>query len=229
MREALIDNGVDYQGARTAKAMSDALVEIIPNHVTRVTASKIDEFLTQKNETAKAILFTNKGVTSALWKALAIDFLGSISFAQIRDKEKKAIDIFGISEYPTIVVLPGGDKEGIVYGGKVQKDDLFKFFSAIAPPKKEPEPSPKSSKKTPKKDKKDKKSKKSKKGEEEPNVKEETQTKTDEAIIPEPEKRMIPNPNPTSLIKLTKPNSQTSGPRTRRPGCLNRSLSLPEV
>lgn len=219
----LIDNGVDYQGARTAKAMSDALVEIIPNHVTRVTASKIDEFLTQKNETAKAILFTNKGVTSALWKALAIDFLGSISFAQIRDKEKKAIDIFGISEYPTIVVLPGGDKEGIVYSGKVQKDDLFKFFSAIAPPKKEPEPSPKSSKKTPKKD------KKSKKGEEERNVKEETETKTDEAIIPEPEKRMIPNPNPTSLIKLTKPNSQTSGPRTRRPGRPNRSLSLPEV
>ncbi|KAL0632635.1 hypothetical protein Q9L58_008483 [Maublancomyces gigas] len=172
----------DYQGARTAKAMSDALVEIIPNHVTRVTASKIDEFLTQKNETAKAILFTNKGVTSALWKALAIDFLGSISFAQIRDKEKKAIDIFGISEYPTIVVLPGGDKEGIVYSGKVQKDDLFKFFSAIAPPKKEPEPSPKSSKKTPKKD------KKSKKGEEERNVKEETETKTDEAIILESEK-----------------------------------------
>lgn len=180
----LIDNDVDYQGARTAKAMSDALVEIIPNHVTRVTASKIDEFLTQKNETAKAILFTNKGVTSALWKALAIDFLGSMTFAQIRDKEKKAIDIFGISEYPTIVVLPGGDKEGIVYSGKVQKDDLFKFFSAIAPPKKEPEPSPKPSKKTPKKE------KKSKKGEEKPNVKD-TETKPDEAIIPEAEKRMI--------------------------------------
>lgn len=202
----LTENDLDYQGARTAKAISDALVEIIPNHVTRVTTSKIDQFLSQKNESVKAILFTNKGVTSPLWKALAIDFLGSMTFAQIRDKEQKAIDIFGVTKYPTIVVLPGGDKEGIVYDGKVQKDDLFKFFNAIAPPKKEPEPSAKPDKKAPKKD------KKSKKDEEKPNA-EEAKTGPEEEI--EAEKRMITLTLAHQFVKLTKPISQTFGPRTR--------------
>ncbi|RPB07145.1 ER-resident thioredoxin protein [Morchella conica CCBAS932] len=134
---------IDYNGPRTAKAISDAVAERIPNHVTRVTSSKLDDFFANKNETVKAILFTNKGVTSPLWKALAIDFLGSITFAQIRDKEAQAIEAFGIDNYPTVVVLPGGDKEAIVYQGKISKDDLFEFFKQIAPPVKEPEASAK--------------------------------------------------------------------------------------
>lgn len=184
----LIINRIDYQGPRTAKAISDALADRIPNHVTRITSAKVDEFLSEKNESAKAILFTNKGVTSALWKALAIDFLGSMTFAQIRDKEKEAIDVFGVKKYPTIVVLPGGDKDGIVYDGKVQKDDLFEFFKTIAPPAKEPESSSKPAKKTPKKEKKTKKVE-----EQKPIV--ETEPEADPAAeeekVPEAEKRMI--------------------------------------
>lgn len=141
-----------------------------------------------RNESAKAILFTNKGVTSALWKALAIDFLGSMTFAQIRDKEKEAINIFGISKYPTIVVLPGGNQDGIVYDGKVQKDDLFKFFSAIAPPPKEPEPSAKPAKKAPKKEKKPKNTQEQKPIVEEVKIEPEV---AEEEQIPKPEKRTV--------------------------------------
>ncbi|KAI5839039.1 PDI protein A prpA [Morchella snyderi] len=168
---------IDYTGPRTAKAISDAVAERIPNHVTRVTSSKLGNFLTNKNETAKAILFTSKGVTSPLWKALAIDFLGSITFAQIRDKEAEAVETFGIENYPTVVLLPGGDKEGIVYDGKIAKDDLFKFFSQIAPPVKEPEDSAK-----PKKE-------KSKKTEEQqPIVVEANEDGPIENKVPEPER-----------------------------------------
>jgi protein disulfide-isomerase A6 len=143
----------DYQGARTAKAIVDAVVEKIPNHVKRVTDKTLDGWLKEDNDTAKAILFSDKATTSALLRALAVDFLGSISFGQIRDKEKEAVESFGITSYPKFVLLPGGDKEGIVYDGKLEKDAMSEFVSQVASPN--PDPAPEEPKKKAKKSKKD--------------------------------------------------------------------------
>lgn len=139
----------DYQGARSAKAIVDTVVEKIPNHVKRVTDKTLDEWLKEGNETAKAILFSDKGTTSALLRALAIDFLGSIEVAQIRDKEKKAVETFGIDKFPKLVLLPGGEKEGIVYDSEMKKEPMSAFLSQIAPPNPDPAPvEPKASKKS---------------------------------------------------------------------------------
>jgi protein disulfide-isomerase A6 len=135
----------DYNGARTAKALSDAVAERIPNHVTKLSGSKFTEFLSDKNETAKAILFTNKGTTSALWRSLAVDFLDAISFAQVRDKETAAVESMGVTKFPTIVVLPGGDAGGKVYGGKMEKQAIYDFFAAVKVPKSKDEPQSSSS------------------------------------------------------------------------------------
>ncbi|KAI1464332.1 thioredoxin-domain-containing protein [Daldinia caldariorum] len=151
----------DYNGPRTAKGIVDAVVDKINNHVKRVTDKDLDDFLSTKNDTAKAILFTEKGTTSALLKSIAIDFLDVIIVAQIRDKETKANELFGIKYYPTFVLLPGGDKESIVYDGELKKDDMVKFLSQAGQPN--PDLStvkPNGEKKSEKKDKKDKKDKK---------------------------------------------------------------------
>lgn len=131
----------DYNGPRTAKGIVDAVVEKINNHVKRVTDKDIDSFLSTKNETAKAILFTEKGTTSALLKSIAIDFLDVISVAQIRDKETKANELFGIKSYPTLVLLPGGDKESVVYNGELKKDAMVKFLTQAGEPNPDPAPS----------------------------------------------------------------------------------------
>ena len=110
---------VDYNGPRNAKGIVDAVVDRIPNHVQRITDPKLYEFLTQNNESVKAILFTPKATTSPLYRALAIDFRGRIEFAQIRDKEEEAVEVFGIESFPSLVVLPGGDKPGVVYEGNL--------------------------------------------------------------------------------------------------------------
>ena len=130
----------DYTGARNAKSIVETVVEKINNHVKRITDKSLDEDLKANNETAKAILFTEKGTTSALLRALAIDFLGSVNIAQIRDKEEKAVETFGIEEYPTLVLLPGGDREAIVYNGDMKKEPLVEFLSQIAPPNPDPAP-----------------------------------------------------------------------------------------
>lgn len=131
---------IDYNGARTAKAITDTLAEHIPNHVVKVTDDKLDGFLNNKNETAKAILFTNKGTTAALWKSLAVDFLDNIIFAQIRDTHKEALKTFGVEKAPTIILLPGGDVAAKVYDGKMEKAPLAKFFGVIKPTDSKKEP-----------------------------------------------------------------------------------------
>jgi protein disulfide-isomerase A6 len=119
----------DYQGARAAKAIVDAVVEKIPNHVTKVTDKGLDSWLKEGNDTAKAVLFSDKGTTSALLRALAIDYLGGVSFAQVRNKEKDTVDTFGITKYPTFLVLPGGDKDALVYDGDLKKEAMSAFIT----------------------------------------------------------------------------------------------------
>jgi protein disulfide-isomerase A6 len=144
----------EYQGARTAKGIVDAVVEKIPNHVRRVTDKSLEAWLKQSNETAKAILFTEKGTTSALLRALAIDYLGSVHFGQIRNKEAAAVKAFGIEKYPTFVLLPGGEKEAMVYDGELKKDAMSEFVKQVATPNPEPVSESRKKKKPSKKDKK---------------------------------------------------------------------------
>ncbi|KAI9779985.1 MAG: hypothetical protein M1835_004590 [Candelina submexicana] len=150
----------DYQGPRTAKAIVDAVVDKIPNHVKRVGDKGLKSWLAGNNDTTKAVLFSDKGTTSALLKALSVDFLGAISFAQIRDKEKASIELFGITTYPTLILLPGGSTEALVYDGAMKKEPMVAFLSQIVPPNPDPAPKkPKSAKKTGKASKDEKKEK----------------------------------------------------------------------
>ncbi|KAL2802266.1 hypothetical protein BJX63DRAFT_415466 [Aspergillus granulosus] len=130
----------DYQGPRTAKGIVDAVVDKIPNHVKRVTDSKLDEWLSEDEESPKAILFTEKGTTSALIRTLGIEFLGSIKVAQIRNKEVNAVEKFGITDFPSLVLLPGNGQDPIIYDGELKKGPMVEFLSQAASPNPDPAP-----------------------------------------------------------------------------------------
>lgn len=124
----------DYQGQRTASAIVEAVVQQINNYVIKVEDKSLDTFLSDK-ETPKAILFTEKGTTSALLKSIAIDFAGVITIGQARNKEAKTVQTFGVEKFPTLLLLPGGDAPAIVYDGELKKDALVKFLSQVGEPK----------------------------------------------------------------------------------------------
>lgn len=124
----------DYQGARSAKAIVDTVVDRIPNHVKRATDKDLDKWLGQNEERPKAILFTEKGTTSALIRALAIDFLGAVDVAQVRSKESASVKKYGISEFPTLVVVSGSDAEPQTYEGELKKQPIIEFLSQFASP-----------------------------------------------------------------------------------------------
>lgn len=130
----------DYQGQRTTKAIVDAVVDKIPNHVKKLQDSTIDDWLADSKTSAKAILFTEKGTTSALIRSLAIDFLGSISMGQIRSKEQDSVDRFEIDQFPSVVLIPGEGQEHKVYTNQMNKAALTTFLSQVAEPNPDPAP-----------------------------------------------------------------------------------------
>ncbi|KAI2788993.1 putative disulfide-isomerase [Penicillium oxalicum] len=118
----------DYQGARSAKGIVEAVVDRIPNHVKRVTDKDFDQWLEQNGERPKAILFTEKGTTTPLIRALAIDFLGAVDVAQIRNKESASVQKFGVTKFPTLVVIPDSESEPKVYEGELKKQPIADFL-----------------------------------------------------------------------------------------------------
>jgi len=132
----------DYQGGRTTKAIVDAVVDKIPNHVKRLKDADYAAWLAEVGP--RAVLFSDKGTVSGLLKAIAIDFLGGIAVAQIRDKEAAAVAAFGITKFPTLVLFPGEGKEPLTYAGDMKKPAIVEFLSQISAPN--PDPAPKAKK-----------------------------------------------------------------------------------
>jgi len=124
----------DYQGPRTASGIVDAVKSAIPNHVKRISDKALDAWFKSDNETAKAVLFSEKGTTSALIKVLASEYLTNMRFGQIRNKESTAVEMFGVEEYPTLFVLPGGSEDAVKFDGSFTKDSMKIFLDRYAGP-----------------------------------------------------------------------------------------------
>lgn len=124
----------DYQGPRSAKGIVDAVKDKVPNIVKRVNDKNLDEWLQGNKDTAKAILFSEKGIVSATLRALAIDFAGVVSVAQIKKSEKAAVEKYGITDFPSLVLIPAGSDTPIKHQGKADKAAMVEFLSQVAPP-----------------------------------------------------------------------------------------------
>ena len=124
-----------YSGARDVKGIVEAVKAAIPNHVKKLSDKGLDDWLKVGNESSKTILFSDKGTTSALMKVLAADFLDNMPFAQIKNKETAAVEMFGIEKYPTLLVLPGGDHTPVKYEGEFKKSPMKAFLTTFVTPK----------------------------------------------------------------------------------------------
>ena len=203
----------DYNGARTASGIVEAVVDKINNHVKRVTDKDLDKFLSDNPDRPKAILFTEKGTTSALLRSVAIDFLDVISVAQVRSKETDAVKKFNVEKFPTLILLPGGDKEPVVFEGDIKKAAVVTFLSQAGSPNPdsapaESKPAKKADKKTEKKA--EKKSKPSPKSSntkpadaEEPTAAE-AEAKAEEKAAPPPAPTAEPIPEVLTTESLAK-------------------------
>lgn len=73
-------------------------------------------------------------MVSATLRALAIDFAGLVSVAQVKKSEKAAVEKYGITAFPSLILLQPDSDEPVKFDGKVEKEAMVKFLSQVAPP-----------------------------------------------------------------------------------------------
>ena len=83
----------------------------------------------EKNDTAKAILFTKKKTTSASLRCLATTLKGRMKIAQVPDSYP--IDEFRLSSYPSLIVLPGSNQPAQSFTGKYTFPEMAKFLESF--------------------------------------------------------------------------------------------------
>ena len=121
-------DAVDYNGARQGGAMAKALLAQLGNHVSKIAAGdKHDKWAA--SELGKVLLFSEKPAVTTLYKALAQQFQNRLAFAQapISDAELKAK--YGVEKAPTLLVLPAGSDEPVLYDGPLKPVKLGKFLT----------------------------------------------------------------------------------------------------
>lgn len=216
----------DYNGARTASGIVDAVLLQMNNHVTKVTDETAEAFLTA-HDGPKALLFTEKGTTAPLVKGLAIDFLGVISVGQVRHKESETVAKFGVEKFPALVLLPGGDgdKEPVLYNGEMKRDAMIAFLSQAGEPNKAAEAAtpPKKAAKSGKKDKKDKKDSKAKKEKKSKAETEDAKAETETNAETETKTASTPTEQQTApvIVESALPIPTIHTPEKLNSGCLS--------
>lgn len=129
----------DYNGERKAKALSDFAAEKLPSNVIQLTHGKTNQGATSheefiENDTiSRVILFTDKPTTSTLYKSLSVEYKGRVLLSEA--KGQTLSELYKVDKFPTLHVYPAGQKEHIVYDGKISFEALSKFLDNYSPEK----------------------------------------------------------------------------------------------
>ncbi|ESX00186.1 hypothetical protein KL918_004976 [Ogataea parapolymorpha] len=118
-----------YRGERIASKLTEFVKGRVKNYVKRINARNIASFVAPEDK-PRVLLLTSKTSISPMFKALAIDFLGSLEFGyltvtdEIRSEVETYIDV---KRLPQIVVI---DREGSFhkYEGPTERTAIAKFL-----------------------------------------------------------------------------------------------------
>ncbi|KAG0242697.1 hypothetical protein B0O80DRAFT_462260 [Mortierella sp. GBAus27b] len=141
----------DYNGERSAKAIVDHLVRLIPNDIQLVTSNptsekiiNVQEFVANEGK-PRALLFTSKLTSSNMYKGLATDMKDRMIVGEMRAPNDQVLKQFNIESLPALVVFPKDSQEPVLFSGELKREPISEFFSQYAggsekpaPPKPEP-------------------------------------------------------------------------------------------
>jgi len=140
---------VDFQGQRTAAAMSSFLLSFVSNHVVKVSQDSVVQWLAEREEVPKLMLFTDKKETTTLAKSLSTRFKDRIVFGQVHaDSNPDLVEQYGIKLYPSLLIIKQAGAEPILYQGDKSPTKIKDWIEQYALPSKTKKNSPKDSKKS---------------------------------------------------------------------------------
>ena len=127
-----------YNGEKTWKDMFKFASNQLQNYVKVINNNNYNDFLKWHPNQFHVILFTSQKSTPALFKVISKDFLGKLTFGEIRESEKELCKIFDIKKFPSLIILT--DEEEYKYelfNDKMDKAHIEKFLNKYSAKKKE--------------------------------------------------------------------------------------------
>lgn len=127
--EAYSDTGERFEGKKDWNSMATFATRKMQNFVSIVTPQNFDQIAEREPKRHKVLVFSEKRSTPALIKAFSKKYLDKLVFGEIRRDSAPQLEVeFGITKFPTIVVLTqGADAESrahVAYEGEYQADQL---------------------------------------------------------------------------------------------------------
>lgn len=130
-----------YEGDLTVAALTTYLGKFIGNKVIEVNNNNVDNFLTESHNLPKAVLFTDKKGFPLIFKALSVQFdvknffkkQKKIKFGIVRSENKAIVDKYKVKKFPTILIIPVGDKkQPQIYQGENKFKPIFDFMNVFS-------------------------------------------------------------------------------------------------
>ncbi|KAF9955984.1 hypothetical protein BGZ72_003205 [Mortierella alpina] len=130
----------DYNNERSAAAIAKHVVKLLPNDIQLVSSNpssekivNIDEFVANDSK-PRALLFTEKTESSAMYKGLATGLKGRMNVAEMRKPSEEVKKKFKIEKMPTLVVFAKGSQEATLYSGVMKQSPIAEFLNQHAEP-----------------------------------------------------------------------------------------------
>lgn len=121
--EKFSDDGERFNDKLEWQTIGNAAARKMQNFVSIVSADNFDTFLNRDSTKHHVLLFTDKKSTPVIYKALSKRFLDKLVFGEVRTSDKELINRFGISEFPSLLVLTDTNGLGTVkYTGENKVD-----------------------------------------------------------------------------------------------------------
>jgi thioredoxin-like negative regulator of GroEL len=111
----------------------DFALSKLPQHVIKIKEESLDIFLAKNSDRPHVVLFTSKPTTPPLFKSLATRFKNRIVFGEVSDKQKKLVDHYEITKFPTVIAFAPGSSEKITYDGEITPEALIEWLQSLLP------------------------------------------------------------------------------------------------
>ena len=112
--------------------MTSALGRYIGSKLFEVNNNNIDNFLNERVNLPKCILFTEKKGNPLIIKALSVAFDKKIDIGVVRTSESAIVTKYKIKKFPTVMVLTVGERKQKIYEGAIKYKDLFDWVNVFS-------------------------------------------------------------------------------------------------
>eukprot|EP00667_Euglena_gracilis_P004689 EG_transcript_4712 len=124
---------VPYKGTKTANAISSWAAKQLPADLVAVlqTEAELAAFLDGRPGVPKAALFSEKGETSPLFRALSLRLAFRMALGEVRAKANPFLaEKYAVTTFPTLMVFEGGSPR--VYTGANDIESIFAWLEPQA-------------------------------------------------------------------------------------------------